>query len=113
MGAKVNIDVEDGDGNGDEDEDWDDDDDIDQMFDQIEKESHVNEEHSSSPVQQETRPIQERQVISPAAIHVLSTLAGSCRAVISSTATVFNNATEVLTSLTPFNHHSNRTPFWT
>ena len=97
MGRKVNIDVEDGDEDEDEDGDEDEDDDFDQMFDQIGKESHGNEEDS---VQQLTRPILETQILSPATIHVLSTLAGSCRAVTSSTATVFNNATEVLKSLT-------------
>jgi hypothetical protein len=63
------------------------------MFDQIAKESHGN-------VQQVTLPIQETQVLSTATLHLLSTLAGSCRAVTSSAATVFNNASEVFKSLT-------------
>ena len=105
MGAKVNIDVEDGDGEEDEYEDEDeykdeDEEDIDDMFDQVVKGSHGDEEHSSGPVQPATHPIQETQVLSTATLHLLSTLAGSCRAVTSSSATVFNNATEVLKSLT-------------
>jgi hypothetical protein len=103
IGPKVNIDVEGGDGDDgdeDEDEDEDEDDDFDQMFDHIDKESHGNEEHLSSPVQEVTRPILDTQVLSTATIHFLTTLAGSCRAVTSSAATVFNNATAVLKSLT-------------
>jgi hypothetical protein len=96
MGAKVNTDVEneDGDGDGDEDED-----DIDKIFEEIDERSHGNEECSSRPVQQVTRPILESQVLSTATIHFLSTLASSCRAVTSSSISIFNNASDVLKSL--------------
>jgi len=93
MGAKVNIDVEDEDvdeaeySNGAEE-------DIDEILDQIDEGSH-----SSRPVQPMTGTILETQVLSTSTIHLLSTLAGSCRAVTSSTSTVFNNATNVLNSL--------------
>jgi hypothetical protein len=76
--AKMNLDVEDED--GDEDED-----DIDQIFE-------------TRP----SRPLSEEQVLSSSTISVLSTLAASCRAVISpstATATIFNSATDVLKSL--------------
>ena len=126
MGAKVNIDVEErdgpGNGNGDEDGDkdengngekdededeYDEDEDgdaIDKMFDQMDEGGHGNEEPSSRLVRPVTRPIQETQVLSTATIHLLSTLAGSCRAVTSSNATVFNNASDVFKSLV--NGHS-------
>ena len=87
MGAKVNIDVEDGDENGGED-------DIDDMFDEIDEGNN-----SSMHIQLATDPITETQVLSTATIHLLSTLAGSCRAVTSTTSTVFNNAAKVLASL--------------
>ena len=79
-GARVNVDVEEG---GEEEEEGD----IDDMFDQI------GERLSA-------RPIPEKQILSTSTTHLISTLAGSCRAVTSSsTATVFNNASNVLKSL--------------
>jgi hypothetical protein len=113
MGAKVNIDVEDGDMDGDMDEDEvgdeggdgddgdRDDEDIDEMFELIDEGSKGNDEHSSRPDRPVTRPFLETQVLSTATIHLLSTLAGSSRAVTSSsTASVFNSASAVLKSLT-------------
>jgi hypothetical protein len=93
--VNIDVDVEDGDGEyGDEDEDdSENEEDIDKMFDKVDEVPHGNEEHSS-------RPVQETQVLSTATIHVLSTLAGSCRAVTSSSPTIFNNAIDVLKSLT-------------
>jgi len=90
---------EDGDGDGCEDGDWDGDGE-DKTFDQTDEWSNGNKENSSRPIQPVARPILEMQVLSTATIHLLSTLAGSCRAVTSSTSTIFNNATDVLTSLT-------------
>jgi len=87
MGAKVNIDVEDGDGDGDGE-------DIDDMFGEIDEGSL-----HSGPIQLGTDTIMETQVLSTATIHLLSTLAGSCRAVTLTSSTIFNNASKVLTSL--------------
>ena len=87
MGAKVNIDVEDGDGDGDGE-------DIDDMFGEIDEGSLP-----SGPIQLGTDTIMETQVLSTATIHLLSTLAGSCRAVTSTSSTIFNNASKVLASL--------------
>jgi hypothetical protein len=79
-GARVNIDVEDEDEEEEEEEG-----DIDVMFNQTPSLS--------------TRPIPEKQALSTSTTHLLSTVAGSCRAVTSSSATVFNNASNVLKSL--------------
>jgi hypothetical protein len=95
-GARVNVDVEDG-------EEGEEETDIDDMFDQIAEESQVNDDESGPalPLSLSTHPIPEKQALSTSTIHLLSTLAGSCRAVTSSesTATVFNNASNVLKSL--------------
>ena len=103
--VKLNIDVEDVDDDGFMDVDDDgvmdgDGDGEDKTFDQTDEWSNGNKENSSRPIQPVARPILEMQVLSTATIHLLSTLAGSCRAVTSSTSTIFNNATDVLTSLT-------------
>ena len=121
MTVKLNIDVEDDgdtvmdcnedrdededgyayeDEDGDEDVDEDEDDGTDKTSDQIDRPSNGNDEISSMPVRPVNRPILDTQVLSTATIHLLSTLAGSCRAVTSSTATIFNDATDILKSLT-------------
>ena len=97
-GARVNMDVEDSDGEEGEEEG-----NIDDMFDGIAKGSQVNDELDESGSAQRlslsARPIPEKQALSTSTTHLLSTLAGSCRAVTSSTATVFNNASNILKSL--------------
>ena len=97
-GARVNMDVEDLDGEEGEEEG-----NIDDMFDGIAKGSQVNDELDESGSAQRlslsARPIPEKQALSTSTTHLLSTLAGSCRAVTSSTATVFNNASNILKSL--------------
>jgi hypothetical protein len=94
-GTRVNVDVEDGE-EGEEEED------IDDMFDGIAEGSQVNDEPDESGTAQPLsliHPIPEKQALSTSTTHLFSTLAGSCRAVTSSTATVFNNASDVLKSL--------------
>ena len=97
-GARVNMYVEDSDGEEGEEEG-----NIDDMFDGIAKGSQVNDELDESGSAQRlslsARPIPEKQALSTSTTHLLSTLAGSCRAVTSSTATVFNNASNILKSL--------------
>ena len=99
-GARVNVDVEDG-----EDSEGEEEGDIDVIFDGIAEGSQANDELDESgparllALSLSTRPIPEKQALSTSTTHLLSTLAGSCRAVTSSTATVFNNASDILKSL--------------
>jgi hypothetical protein len=96
-GARVNVDVED-----EEDSEEEEEGDIDVMFDQPEiDEGELDESGPARPLTRSlfTHPIPEKQALSTSTTHLLSTLAGSCRAVTSSSATVFNNASNVLKSL--------------
>jgi len=88
-GARVNVDVEDKEGEEEEGN-------IDDMFDQIAGGSHEDDEPDGNAC---LCPIPEKQVLYMATTYLLSTLAGSCRAVTSFTAMVFNNTSEILESL--------------
>ena len=76
--------------------------DVNDVFDQIANGSQVNDELDkyqaglAQPLCLSTHPIPEKQVLSTSTTYFLSTLVGTCWAVTSSTALVFNNTSNVL-----------------